>query len=674
MAWTLDDIIGDKFLSENAEFAQRSAECQIKFVGPPPTAITAMGSKSKSKAIMEATGVTTAPGFYGDSDEQQEPLYLLERAVQDVGFPLLIKAVMGGGGKGMRVVWSESDFLESLEACKRESLNAFGDSKVLLERFLVHPRHVEVQVVADHHGNVVSLHERDCSLQRRHQKIIEEAPASDLPDELRKKLGDMGCKAARAVGYVNAGTVEFLLESGNRKGKEGDDGFYFCEMNTRLQVEHPITELITGVDLVEWQLRVAAGEPLPITNSSEIPCSGHAFEARIYAEKPGDGTFLPASGTVWYHDPPAPPNAVGVDETSLSLSKGIRVDTGIQKGQAVGVDYDPMICKLIVHDDSREKALNKMLTALKDYRIAGVPTNIDFLIKCAQHETFRKPGATNTGFLDDHLEEVLSPEHQSIPEKAIAIASLAVQLVIEGRVGIEDLKMARRKHPTPWNSLSGSWRNSASPRQTLQLTDGTIVDCTSLRDGSYKVQVTPNVGNDEEENMATVFHMDGTLSLDHEMNVVVNGSEKLSLVAALKDMDGTFQVCLWPQSASLHNEGHYFWELAIPNPKFPSSTVEKNDSVTESGKGTLLAPMPGKISEIRLNIGDSIEEGDILVVMEAMKMEHTVRATASGTVECINCQVGEVVADQAVLATIIEKRYLEADADSSSYEEESKAI
>lgn len=246
-----------------------------------------------------------------------------------IGFPLLIKAVMGGGGKGMRLVSNESEFFDKLESCKRESLNSFGDERVLLEKFLVKPRHVEVQVVADHHGNVVHLHERDCSLQRRHQKIIEEAPASDLPLELRERLGEMGKKAAQAVGYVNAGTVEFLLDT------QQPDQFYFCEMNTRLQVEHPITECITGIDLVEWQLRIAAGETLPITEQSDIPCVGHALEARIYAENPARN-FLPATGSVWHHSPPATPNS-GIDD------RGVRVDTGIQNHQDVGVYYDPMI-------------------------------------------------------------------------------------------------------------------------------------------------------------------------------------------------------------------------------------------------------------------------------------------------------------------------------------------
>lgn len=656
---------GYGFLSENAGFCERirnETNGDVVFVGPPPSAITAMGSKSKSKAIMEAAGVTTAPGFYGDSDEEQEPLHLLERAVQDVGFPLLIKAVMGGGGKGMRLVWSESDFLEKLEACKRESANAFGDSRVLLERYLVKPRHVEVQVVADSHGNVVSLHERDCSLQRRHQKIIEEAPASDLSDDLRRKLGEMGCRAAEAVGYVNAGTVEFLLESGANAAteEEEDEGFYFCEMNTRLQVEHPITELITGIDLVEWQLRIAAGEPLPIQNSADVPCRGHAFEARIYAENPGDGKFLPAAGTVWHHDPPAPPNAVGVGtpasiSLSSSSSNGVRVDTGIQNGQEVGVYYDPMICKLITHDESREKALNKLVDALKQYRIAGVPTNIDFLIRCAQHETFRKAGAVNTGFLDDHMDEVLPPLGEDQTRLAIAIASFASLLTLEGRVGVLDLEAERRAQSSPWNSLSGSWRNGGEPHnQALTLIDGTRVDCTSLRDGSYEIRVATEAEEDSERknsnNIETVFHVNGTLSSHQQMDIVVNGSQKIALTVALRELDDNFQVCMWPQSSSLRNEGHYFWEVGVQNPRIPSSS--ENDVDFSSGQGAVSAPMPGKISKINFAVGDTVEEGDVLVVMEAMKMEHTVQSSVGGVVSSIAHKVGDVVADGTILAVV----------------------
>ncbi|KAL3921658.1 MAG: hypothetical protein SGILL_002632 [Bacillariaceae sp.] len=632
---------GYGFLSENATFCEKvNAEENLVFIGPPVPAITAMGSKSQSKAIMEAAGVPTTPGYY-DQDETQNPEVLLAEAVQ-IGFPLLIKAVMGGGGKGMRLVMSEGEFLDKLEACQRESLNSFGDARVLLEKFLLKPRHVEVQVVGDHHGNYIHLYERDCSLQRRHQKIIEEAPASDLPVEVRERFGEMGKRAAEAVGYYNAGTVEFLLDT------ENPDQFYFCEMNTRLQVEHPITEEVTGVDLVEWQLRVAAGETLPILNQADMPCRGHAFEARIYAENPARN-FLPAIGTVWHHNPPSELN------TGMS-PEGVRVDTGIQAGSEVGVYYDPMICKLIVHDVNRKKALQKLIKSLQRYQIAGVPTNIDFLIRCAQHPGFQEAGEVNTGFLDDYMSEVLpevdgdddSSEIPHLPPMASAIGAFASLLKLEGRIGIEDLEMERRKQLSPWNSLSGSWTNGGNMERKLQLDNGSSVTCTALQDGSYQVEVEE--GNADKSSTSS-FHIRGTMSSAQEMKIVINHSHQISLTAALHDSDdGKIQVCMWPQSPELLNVGSYFWQVSVENPLVPSSAHEGAGAAV--GHGTIKAPMPGKISRINFGVGDSVEEGDVLLLMEAMKMEHTIVSPVSGIVASLSYQVNDVVSDGAVLALV----------------------
>jgi 3-methylcrotonyl-CoA carboxylase alpha subunit len=627
---------GYGFLSENATFCEKvNAAENLTFIGPPVPAITAMGSKSQSKAIMEQAGVPTTPGYY-DQDETQNPDVLLQEAVK-IGFPLLIKAVMGGGGKGMRLVWSEHEFLDKLEACQRESLNSFGDARVLLEKYLLKPRHVEVQVVGDHHGNYVHLFERDCSLQRRHQKIIEEAPASDLPPELRERFGEMGKRAAEAVGYYNAGTVEFLLDT------QEPDQFYFCEMNTRLQVEHPITELVTGVDLVEWQLRVAAGETLPIVNQEDITCNGHAFEARIYAENPARN-FLPAVGTVWHHNPPAELN------TGIS-DDGVRVDTGIQAGSEVGVYYDPMICKLIVHDENREKALQKLIKSLQQYQIAGVPTNIDFLIRCAQHPGFQVAGEVNTGFLDDYMDEVLPEVSQDRdasemqpPPMATAIGVFASLLKLERRIGIEDLELERRRQSSPWNSLSGSWINSGNVQRKMQLADGANVTCTALRDGSYQVDV-------EGEEGSSSFHIDGTLSASQEMKIVVNHTHRITLTTALHDThDGLIQVCMWPQSPELLNQGSYFWQVAVENPLLPSSL--HHGVGASAGHGTIKAPMPGKISRINFAVGDTVEEGDVLLLMEAMKMEHTIVSPVSGVLQSLGGKVGDVVADGALLAMV----------------------
>ena len=616
---------GYGFLSENAGFCTKvSKDHNLAFVGPPPKAITAMGSKSQSKAIMEAAHVPTTPGYYGD--DTQEPEQLLAEAVK-VGFPLLIKAVMGGGGKGMRLVWNESTFLEHLASCQRESLNSFGDDRVLLEKYLLKPRHVEVQVVADHHGNVVHLYERDCSLQRRHQKIIEEAPACDLPMALRQELGEMGKRAAQAVGYTNAGTVEFLLDT------QEPEKFYFCEMNTRLQVEHPITELITGIDLVEWQLRIAAGQELPIPNQEDIPCHGHALEARIYAENPARN-FLPATGKVWHHQPPTKPN-VGVDDA------GVRVDTGIQAGQEVGVYYDPMICKLIVHDENREKALQKLIASLKNYQIAGVPTNIDFLVNCAKHPTFQTAGDINTGFLDDHFSEVQVAEEDIHPSPlATAVGAFCAMLHMEGRVGVQNLASERRKR-SPWTSLSGSWRMSGQQaHSTLHLDDGTKIECRSSpeNDGSYYIQV-----NDEEE-----FHIDGTMNSNiGEMQVVVNGTQRISMTTAFQDdSDGQFHVRMWPQL----KHGDYYWQVDLENPMLPSP-LEHSVAGTGS-QGAVKAPMPGKISKIHFAVGDSVQAGDVIIAMEAMKMEHAIVAPVSGVLTEVRFNVNDVVPDGVVLATV----------------------
>jgi 3-methylcrotonyl-CoA carboxylase alpha subunit len=621
---------GYGFLSENHEFSNKVSAAStasgqsMVFVGPPQDAILAMGSKSRAKAIMEAAGVPTTPGYYGD--ETQDASFLQCRA-KEIGYPLLIKAVMGGGGKGMRIVWKEADFLTALQACQRESLNSFGDDRVLLEKYLHNPRHVEVQVMADSHGNVVHLFERDCSLQRRHQKIIEEAPASDLPMELRQLFGEMGKRAAQAVGYVNAGTVEFLLEG---------DQFYFCEMNTRLQVEHPITELVTGIDLVEWQLRIAAGEPLPM-DQSQITTNGHAIEARIYAENP-HRQFLPAIGKVWHHVPPA------VSNTGINQS-GVRVDTGIQAGQEVGVYYDPMICKLIVHDVNRDKALRKLVEALKSYQIAGVPTNIDFLVACAQHETFQKAGAINTGFLDDHLDEVLdvsSSRDKSSPV-ATAIGVFAVLLRMEGRIGIahDQLHQARQRQ-SPWSTLSGSWRMGGNAKRTLTLEDGRRIECTCHRDGSYDISV------DSGES----FHLQGSFeAFGGAMQVVVNGSKRIPMTTAFHESeDGLYQIRMWPTSNELLVDD-YFWQVNVRNPTIPSSF---NTAAAVAGHGSVKAPMSGKVSRVLVSPGDAVTEGDVMVVMEAMKMEHSIIAPASGIVESLHCKVGEVVPDGVILAVVVD--------------------
>jgi len=627
---------GYGFLSENAKFAsavESTASAagdgrSIRFVGPPASAIVSMGSKSQSKAIMEEAGVPTTPGYYGDDNQDAD--FLKQKAIE-IGFPLLIKAVMGGGGKGMKIVRNEGEFLAALESARNESRSAFGDEAVLLERYLEQPRHVEVQVVADSHGNVVHLYERDCSLQRRHQKIIEEAPASDLDPAVRHRLGEMAKKAALAVGYVNAGTVEFLLDT------KQPDRFYFCEMNTRLQVEHPISEQITGIDLVEWQLRIAAGEALPISDQADIVCSGHAFEARVYAENPARD-FLPAAGTVWHHNPP-------VEINTGSSASGIRVDSGLRPGQDVGVYYDPMISKLITHGSNRQDALRKLIAALKQYQIAGVPNNIEFLIKCAQHPTFGRAGAIHTGFLDDHADDIRMEENECPPAMAQAVGSFAALLLLENRIIGDDGSLAIPC--SPWSSLSGSWRmggESGRARRKLMLEDGECgIECISNRDGSFEIH-TVAFGDERAEESKNAIHIAGNLNASGLMDAVVNKTKRIQVKTALNETGNVIRVRMWPQSLDVDED--YFWKLDVLHPLRPGVS---GSALLGQSQGLVKSPMPGKINRVNFSVGDMVSEGDVVVVMEAMKMEHAIKAPCDGELIESCHSPGDVVDDGAVL-------------------------
>ncbi|MCW8997807.1 MAG: acetyl-CoA carboxylase biotin carboxylase subunit, partial [Kangiellaceae bacterium] len=414
---------GYGFLSENAEFAQKCSDNNVIFVGPPVGAIEAMGSKSEAKSIMQNAGVPLVQGYHGDDQSES----LLQQEADKIGYPLLIKATAGGGGKGMRVVESSSDFIDALNSCKREAISSFGDDQVLIEKYLTKPRHVEIQVFADNQGNAVHLFERDCSVQRRHQKVIEEAPAPGLTSETREAMGQVAIKAAQAIGYSGAGTVEFLYDE--------DGSFYFMEMNTRLQVEHPVTEMITGLDLVEWQITVANGLDLPLLQD-QLSINGHAFEARIYAEDPNND-FLPATGNISY---------MGLPVTNAN----VRVDSGIVSGDTVSVYYDPMIAKLIVWDKDRNSALARLRGALSDFHVAGLTTNIEFLHQLASNDAFIKADL-DTHFLDKHGEELTTAD-QSLSNDILAVASLFVML------RQSEAHTADGEDPySPWNTTSG-WR------------------------------------------------------------------------------------------------------------------------------------------------------------------------------------------------------------------------
>ena len=576
---------GYGFLSENPDFCRACDEAGITFIGPPVAAIEAMGSKSAAKRIMEEAGVPLLPGYHGDDQDAG----LLRAEAEKIGYPVLLKAVAGGGGKGMRRVDGADRFDEELQAARREADSSFGDSKMLVEKFLTRPRHVEIQVFCDSHGNGVYLFERDCSVQRRHQKVIEEAPAPGMTPELRAAMGDAALRAARAINYQGAGTVEFLLDS--------DGSFYFMEMNTRLQVEHPVTEMITGQDLVEWQLRVAAGETLPLTQE-ELTLTGHAFEARIYAEDP-DNDFLPVTGTLSFLQPP---------ETSAN----VRVDTGVLQGDEVSVYYDPMIAKLIVWDENRDKALQRLTRALREYRISGMTTNLDFLYNLANSAPFRAADL-DTGFIEKHHSEIF---HDSAAELEQEIPLAALYLVLQQQRAAQQARAASGDASSPWFD-AGAWRLNEPNVHSFEL---------AIHDTHYPVSVE-QIGAADGTRYRIGF---GDKTVQAQGNL--EGSELSAnldgylLHASVAEHDGSFS--LYTQDSALG-----------------FSLVEPDlGDVDDTGPGGgLTAPMNGTMVTLLVEPGAEVKADDALLVMEAMKMEHTIRAPKDGTVRAFYYQPGDLV-------------------------------
>ncbi|MBY6031579.1 acetyl/propionyl/methylcrotonyl-CoA carboxylase subunit alpha [Marinobacter daepoensis] len=576
---------GYGFLSENTDFAEACEANGIVFIGPPSSAIAAMGSKSAAKAIMEDAGVPLVPGYHG---KDQSP-DLLRAEAEKCGFPLLLKAVAGGGGKGMRVVENMAEFDDALAAAQREAKNAFGNPDMLIERYLTQPRHVEIQVFCDQSGNGIYLAERDCSVQRRHQKVLEEAPAPGLSEDTRKAMGEAAVRAAQAINYVGAGTVEFLYDV--------DGSFFFMEMNTRLQVEHPVTEMVTGQDLVEWQLKVAWGEPLPLTQD-QVKTRGHAIEARIYAEDP-DQDFLPATGTLRYLSTP--------DE-----SAHVRVDTGVTEGDEISIHYDPMIAKLIVWDDTREQAVNRMVQALEHYRIAGLKTNIRFLHAAVDAQPFREAELT-TNFIASH-HNLLFPKSRLDLDKALVLAAGFI---------LEQRKSAEPVTADPWSPFGrkNSWRMNSEYAQplTLQVGDGQHELKILERDDRYQVFVG-----------GSVYHLNAKLNDDY-LQAVING-HRLSV------------------HGNLHNE-----ELVLfyEGDTFKCTVYRETYGFEEmASEGSLAAPMNGSVVAIQAKVGDTVTAGQTLVIMEAMKMEHAIKAPADGVVSEIFYAEGDQVAEGAELIAI----------------------
>ncbi|EFA78863.1 methylcrotonyl-CoA carboxylase [Heterostelium album PN500] len=589
---------GYGFLSENAGFADLCEKEGIIFIGPPSSAILAMGSKSASKDIMIRANVPTIPGYHGEDQEFET----LRSEAEKIGYPVLIKAVMGGGGKGMRIVERPEDLEDGINSSKRESKASFGDDRVLVEKYLVHPRHVEIQVFADRHGNCVHLFERDCSVQRRHQKIIEEAPAPHLSEELRKKMGDAAVAAAKAVGYVGAGTVEFILSQ--------DGSFYFMEMNTRLQVEHPITEMITKQDLVEWQLKVAESQPLPL-GQNQLAIHGHAFEARIYAENP-DSDFMPGTGKLLHLSTPEP-------------SSTLRVETGVRQGDEVSVYYDPMIAKLVVWDTNREKALRYLRNALDEYHIVGLNTNISFLKRLSSHPAFQK-GEVETGFIPIHRESLMAPQ-KAMSNDTLCLAVLSM-ILSENALNKSLNGVNGGVILSPWSASNAFRVNNVAERVIkFNVKDQKIqVPVTYNKDNSYTMTM-PN----GEKLTVSGSHLDAA---DQTLLKAYVADRFYPSVRAVKAKNSLF----------VFNDSQSY-ELELP--------IEVTSKGGDAASGSLLSPMPGKITKIMVAVGDKVKKGQPIILMEAMKMEHTIRAPQDGKVESLPFNVNEIVEDKKVLATIV---------------------
>jgi 3-methylcrotonyl-CoA carboxylase alpha subunit len=587
---------GYGFLSENAGFAEACKAAGIVFIGPPPGAIRAMGSKSEAKKIMEKAGVPLVPGYHGD-DQSPE---LLAKEAGRIGFPVLIKASAGGGGKGMRVVESAAKFTEALAGAKREAKAAFADDHVLVEKYLTRPRHIEIQVFADGHGNCLYLFERDCSIQRRHQKVIEEAPAPNMDPARRKAMGEAAVAAARAIGYQGAGTVEFIADQ--------DGTFYFMEMNTRLQVEHPVTEAITGQDLVEWQLVVAAGGRMPLAQD-QLTIDGHAVEVRLYAEDPARN-FLPSTGTLVH---------LKLPEEGLH----VRVDTGVRQGDTVTPYYDPMIAKVIVHDRDRISALRRMAALMGGTEVVGVTTNANLLKALCAHPAF-VGGEVDTGFIERHRDSLFT-RIAPADDRAFAIATVA--RLVEWRDAAQAAGDAAGDPWSPWREQN-SFRLLDEGHDEVRWKDGereVAVIARRLRSGELQLELPGG-------------------AVDARVQRTEDGRLAIGLG------DDTFVATVVRRRA---NDGSIDYTLFADGENRRLRLVDPLD-VTQyeaagSTEASVRSPLPGKIIDLRVKAGDKVSKGQPLLVLEAMKMEHTLAAPADGTVKTVRYAVGEQVTEGAEL-------------------------
>ena len=582
---------GYGFLSENADFADAVLAAGIAFVGPSGASMRKMGSKAGAKDLMAAAGVPVVPGYTG---EDQSP-DVLQREADRIGYPLMIKAAHGGGGKGMRIVRSAGEFAANLQSCQREAANAFGRDRVLLERYIEHPRHIEIQVFGDAHGRAIHLGERECSAQRRYQKVLEESPSPFLTPELRAAMGAAAVQAAHAIDYANAGTVEFIV------GQDG--GFYFMEINTRLQVEHPVTEEVTGLDLVEWQLRIAAGEPLPLAQD-EVVQRGHAIEVRLYAEDP-DAGFLPGSGTLGTLRLPAP-------------SRHVRVDAGVVEGDTVTIFYDPMIAKLIVWDEDRPRALARLREALADCEIDGPKSNIGFLERLVRHPAVTG-GSIDTGYLDRHVDEFLTPAQA---QASLLLAAATVAL-LAAEADARERARGGGDPTSPWASADG-WRlGHAGARRLAFAHAGSRIELVAHgHGGDYRVDL-----DDASHAIAGARWRDGVLSAR------IDGA--MQRFAARVDGD-----------AVLVHDGNARLRLSS------EPVYRRGDAEGGAAEHRLRAPMPGRVVLVQAAAGDAVQGGDVVLVIEAMKMELALKAPRDGVVAEVRVVVGEFVEADAILAAL----------------------
>ena len=577
---------GYGFLSENTDFARICTEAGIAFIGPRPESIDAMGSKAAAKALMEQHAVPLVPGYHGAN---QDAAHLAGQAAR-TGFPLMIKPAAGGGGKGMRIVRSATEFADALASAQREAASSFGDARMILERYVEHPRHIEFQVFGDTHGNVIHLNERECSAQRRYQKVLEETPSPFLDDARRQAMGEAAVAAARAVDYVGAGTVEFIVAQ--------DGEFFFMEMNTRLQVEHPVTEMTLDLDLVEWQLRVAAGEPLPLTQE-QVHAHGHAIEVRLYAEDP-DQNFLPGSGKLQTLRLPAP-------------SRHVRLDGGVAEGDSVTIFYDPMIAKLIVWDEDRPQALQRLREALAASEIVGPKSNIGFLERLARHPAVVE-GRIDTGYLDRHLGEFLVGD--ATPSDGTLFAAAAAAL-LHDELHVQSTPVDPH---SPW-ARADAWRIGHAGKRIVALTS---------RERRFEVEAYGHGGDYRLRHGETHCEVRGARVADNSLSARFDGE---SLRVPLRA--DTQRVLLHDAHGQRHN--------------FSRAAAFAWESKDAAGGNQVIAPMPGRIVLVKAQAGDVVEHGQELLVMEAMKMELALKAPRAGTIESVNATQGEFVEADAVL-------------------------